>query len=490
MSINAIQNDYSPRVRILYKLNLRPEDWFYYGQWEQPPFSAWFWARWYEEKTALQLGLPKLDGRIFLINGHHLVHRGDLELLQAELERACQAKDEDFFTNLTVSAKQIFAENQKLIRQLQKCAAIDLPLFKACIAALTRLMVPWYSGLILSDHLGEIILVKARELGCSATDVAASIPKQTTIMIQEHAEALSIKRQLEEKNLLPELNNSTSIGLTRIKADPDLFAAVQRHVEKYQWIGTHHFWGEPLSIEKFLSELPFLEQKTPREYPDHLPKELDFVIKQSAEIAWLRQYTPEMFDILAFQARPLLAAIASRFGLSYRELLYFTPTEICAALDNKTVLSRESVAYRNKNYCVLMSAGEENIIDNPLEVQELINTFIPAKSTAAVREFRGTVAAPGKARGKAKIFIVPENLDKMNEGDILVTPMTSPDFIPLMKKAAAIVTDIGGLLSHAALVSRELQKPCIIGTKIATQVLKDGDSIEVDAEQGIVRKLS
>ena len=68
--------------------------------------------------------------------------------------------------------------------------------------------------------------------------------------------------------------------------------------------------------------------------------------------------------------------------------------------------------------------------------------------------------------------------------------MTTPDFVPAMRNAAAIVTDEGGVTSHAAIVSREMNKPCIIGTKIATQVFKDGDVVEVDAEKGVVRKLN
>ena len=67
--------------------------------------------------------------------------------------------------------------------------------------------------------------------------------------------------------------------------------------------------------------------------------------------------------------------------------------------------------------------------------------------------------------------------------------MTSPDYVPAMKRASGIITDEGGLLSHAAIISREFSKPCIIGTKIATRVLKDGDFVEIDANKGIVRIL-
>ena len=80
-------------------------------------------------------------------------------------------------------------------------------------------------------------------------------------------------------------------------------------------------------------------------------------------------------------------------------------------------------------------------------------------------------------------------MNKMQQGDILVSIATTPAIVPAMKKAAAIVTDEGGLTCHAAIVSRELGVPCVIGTKIGTKIFKDGDMIEVDADEGTVKKV-
>lgn len=82
-----------------------------------------------------------------------------------------------------------------------------------------------------------------------------------------------------------------------------------------------------------------------------------------------------------------------------------------------------------------------------------------------------------------------KEIDKVKTGDILVAVMTRPDYIMGIKKAAAIVTDEGGITCHAAIISRELGIPCIIGTKIGTKILKDGDLIEVNANHGWVRKV-
>ena len=100
---------------------------------------------------------------------------------------------------------------------------------------------------------------------------------------------------------------------------------------------------------------------------------------------------------------------------------------------------------------------------------------------------RGYAAHLGKVEGRVKVIHSLKDFDKFTRGDILVASMTRPEFMPLIKNAAAIVTDEGGITCHAAIVSREFKKPCIIGTKNATRILKDGDLVEVDADKGVVR---
>ncbi len=82
-----------------------------------------------------------------------------------------------------------------------------------------------------------------------------------------------------------------------------------------------------------------------------------------------------------------------------------------------------------------------------------------------------------------------EAIKRVKLGDILICPMTLPDYLPAMKKAKAIVTDEGGLTSHAAIIARELGKVCIVGTKEATRTFKTGDLVEVDANKGVIRML-
>ncbi|MBU5558027.1 MAG: phosphoenolpyruvate synthase [Candidatus Aenigmatarchaeota archaeon] len=111
--------------------------------------------------------------------------------------------------------------------------------------------------------------------------------------------------------------------------------------------------------------------------------------------------------------------------------------------------------------------------------------FAVIEKVGAAPVLKGLPASPGTASGPAKIIDI-KNLDRVKPGDILVTRMTTPDYVPAMRKAAAIITDEGGATAHAAIVSRELGIPCIVGTEHATTVLKDGAIYTIDARDGFV----
>jgi len=115
------------------------------------------------------------------------------------------------------------------------------------------------------------------------------------------------------------------------------------------------------------------------------------------------------------------------------------------------------------------------------------NVVTEADAEIAVR---GLAASPGVASGVVHVIDNPKDIDQFKQGEVLVTVMTSPDWVPAMKKAVAIITNNGGMTCHAAIISREMQIPCIVGTRskntVATEVLKTGDVVTVDAKNGVV----
>ncbi|HUV42570.1 MAG TPA: PEP-utilizing enzyme [Patescibacteria group bacterium] len=111
------------------------------------------------------------------------------------------------------------------------------------------------------------------------------------------------------------------------------------------------------------------------------------------------------------------------------------------------------------------------------------------KAPEKIKKISGIVASKGKASGRVRVILDPARIERFNKGEILVTKMTSPKFTTIIQKTSAIVTDEGGILCHAAIISREMKIPCVVGTQIATKALKDGDLVDVNAEKGVVRKL-
>jgi len=466
---------------VIEKYGLNPKEWIHYGQWVQPPFSASFWIHRYDKDIIKKMGINSLNGRFIMVNGYNILFKDDLVILNKHLRRVCNNKDKNFFERFNRISLKILDDHLKLCSVLEDCKEADIELFDRFITSAKRVMVPWYISVILVDFLGEILLEKAEKYNIGSSTIVNSIPEKETLMINQYNEALGIRSLLEKKGLLGAREE-------KIKQDKELWKKIEDYVKEYGWVGTHHFWGEPLSINKFLKEVVLLKKSSERIEDIDLPDEFRFLIPVAGDLAFIRQYSAEVFDLVAYKARPLLDVIAKKLDLSYEELLLLTPIETSTHLKNGTKPLKENIIKRDKGFGFFLKNGKEIIVDDSKEIEKLIKAFVP-KSDISVREFEGIVANKGYAKGIAKIFLVPENLSKMKHGNILITPMTSPDFIPLMQKASAIVTDTGGLLSHAAIVSREIGKPCIIGTKVATKVLKDGDEIEVDAVKGIVRKL-
>lgn len=164
--------------------------------------------------------------------------------------------------------------------------------------------------------------------------------------------------------------------------------------------------------------------------------------------------------------------------LSYNELFkYIKIGKLPAQPILRSRLSGCGYVYNGKDHFISLTQAHEL-------AKRIIGTYGVKPGFA-----KGLTAYPGLVRGQVAIVFDPSTAKNFRTGQILVTGMTRPDFLQLMKKAVAIVTDAGGVLSHAAIISREFKKPCIIGTQTVTKAFKDGDMVEVDANKGIVRKI-
>jgi len=150
---------------------------------------------------------------------------------------------------------------------------------------------------------------------------------------------------------------------------------------------------------------------------------------------------------------------------------------------NKFDLPVNELGKRKKRYFYLCSKEEEKVITNSRTIDRINRELFSKKEN--VTSLKGATAHPGRVKGI--VYNRLKNKKKMPEGAVLVTSMTHPNDVPLIGKCSAIVTDEGGILCHAAIIAREMNKPCIIGTKIGTKVLKEGSLVEVNATEGTVK---
>ncbi len=183
---------------------------------------------------------------------------------------------------------------------------------------------------------------------------------------------------------------------------------------------------------------------------------------------------------------PWFDELGKKFNIDPIYIHFLTPTEI-RNLD-KEGIDKEELRKR-KEWSLFWNDIETNKITFTFDKSIMKSIPVLDEKIESTNALKGTVAYPGKAQGKVRIVNILEDGEDFHEGDILVSLNTNPDLVPIIKKAAAIVTDEGGIMCHAAIVSREFKIPCVIGTKNATKVLKDGDMVEVDADAGIVKIL-
>jgi phosphoenolpyruvate synthase/pyruvate phosphate dikinase len=308
---------------------------------------------------------------------------------------------------------------------------------------------------------------------------------------------------------------STPPKLTRIaKAHLELLGMiVKNHTDsnslhtyaaKYGWLSMYEFIDEPITVKEISDRLVSSDaaKKEIKTYLADRKKGLKFYnkflkslqnqprLKKMVEISHQFAYLKDMRDdyrrpaYLAF--KPFWKEVAKRTGLSVIQTNQLMADELVTALNKPSEKFKELAQKRISAYALKLHNGKFKIYSGKMasyKIAKLVSTKHQTK------EIKGQSAFGGKTTGRAVIINHQSEFKKFRKNDILVTVMTHPEFLPIMRQAKAIVTDEGGITCHAAITAREFKVPCITGTRIATKVFKDGNIIEVDANKGIIKKM-
>jgi phosphohistidine swiveling domain-containing protein len=279
------------------------------------------------------------------------------------------------------------------------------------------------------------------------------------------------------------------------------------HWKKYAWNGYNWIgpaWDKSYFEErlKFLKKDPEVKKllKDEAEYVASVRKKKEQLIKQynlSEEILEISKLLENIIYLKGLRIdaswqgywgiEGLLKEVGKRYNLTFRQLQYVMPTEMeSLILHNQFDVDKLNARWKHSAFIFNGDKKEEIHGREALEYLEELQKITGMKYEG-IQEIKGDCGSPGKAKGVVKLVNRAEDIGKINKGEILVSHATNPRLVPAMKKAAAVIADVGGITCHAAIMSRELRIPCVIGTKIATKVLKDGDEVEVDADKGIVK---
>lgn len=329
------------------------------------------------------------------------------------------------------------------------------------------------------ERLNEI-MKEEKTVKLSSTEVKTLLlPDEMSYVQEEEASLLKIKLGLSKKTVEQHQQEffwyTNNYGHIEVKP-------ISHFLERLQEIHNAH---ERLNeINQRLEQTQRAKQKILKRY-DLPPKTLLFLqfIALLAKRRDVRKRCQAKGNVLL---KRFLKEIGRRRGIDYHLFEQLSAHDIVDDIFSKKEKELEAIAYKS---CGLYDYKHGSFVwygKDAEEIKAVYDQTIAMESS----EMKGMPACNGKAKGRVRVIISVKDFSRMEKGNILVTYNTRPEFVPIMKKASAIVTEEGGITCHAAVVSRELEIPCIVGVKAATKRLRDNDLVEVDATNGVVKKIT
>jgi len=432
-----------------------------------------------------------------------------------DIHRKTEKCSTDFFNY----AKSVFKKDLAKLpnRELAKIHKKMSDLFKFSHGY--AIPTTWFvdsDGEDLSNYLiGKVKkIIKKQKSKLSFAEVFSVIttPVKMSFAMKEEIESLKILQDIKKDQLAKKIFFQTDVkkieaGLDKI--NKSLKKKIISHYKKWRWT-PFTYWGpaydldfylevwsgllrQKIDIESRLNKLLNFSQKTKEEKAGliknlKISKEDVRLFEIAAEIIHLKAYRKDCLFYAMFVQEGLMKEIGRRLNLSLKQTWYLADWEVAGALADNYFPA--DILNQRFKFSVYYQKGKIGVIYTGAKAKNFLKKFnFEKEKIIKTDHLTGTSACPGKVSGVVKLVDLPEEMGKMNQGDIMVAHTTFPSLVPAMKKASAIITDDGGITCHAAIVARELKTPCVVGTKIATQVLKDGDEVEVDAERGIVKIL-
>ncbi len=420
------------------------------------------------------------------------------ELLKLNTDLDALLKKPECVKSLMPEAKEFLEQTyNSILKAITGAGAMPDKRLADIFSEFSKYHMNYYTRMWMVFRISERII-----LNIEALLGAMNLPEEE---VKEITRVLSIP--LIPNDVINERIDLLKIALLKDNTNmKEMNVLLKKHTEQYQHIPMFGFDHEPYTMEHFAKELEMVREPhkelagikesfkcRKKEFEAVLTKlnpteELNNLIMMLKDAVVLRDYRDMIRQKMNLALSDFYREIGARIGLTLKETALLTNEEIEDHLAQSKQFSNDEIAKRKESF-LLIQKDKVIVLYSGAEARRRAEGLQLYKPTTLDGMIQGRPASPGKVQGIARIVHTNLDLKKVQEGDILVAPMTRQDFVPVMRKTAAIVTNEGGVTCHAAIICRELGIPCVVGTQNATEMLHDGDLIEVDAATGIIRKI-
>ena len=326
------------------------------------------------------------------------------------------------------------------------------------------------------------------------------------LLITPLYESYIFKQQKDLIKIIKDLPQKELNELKKGRVTPIFIEKISEHLSKWKWVKLNYlshsyptkkvFIKQTLelvrNLNKEVAKIKKLEKRKKKKllYLKRIDSELRKLINYIDTLYELKDRRKEFYIKTTVPFKIWLKKIGKKYNFSYEEFRWMTFEEQIKVSKKRYSSSKIKNHIKNRKKCTILFFGISNKEYFLIEGEKALKF----KQCLLLRQkesiLKGIPAFSGYVVGTSAVIKSKKEIKNFKEGNILVSPHTTPDFVPVMKKAAAILTERGGLTSHAAIVSRELGTPCIVGIVGLLGNIKTGDYLEVDATKGIVRKLT
>ncbi len=472
-------------------------------RWESPLFVSLIIAG-FNKQFSSSLNLDCNIEQYKFEAGAHFISSADLSKIKRALENAakqqvpfwksykakCKAAGDELLATANLLADKAGAfKNSKSFQE-----GFDN------FAEATKRMTPYLISTVLLEEVFEAQLQEVlSQQPCIQRD-----PEMAAIVVAELRACAAPNEPIQEMRscatFAREIDIDPKIKNAIFQKDPEEFLywleleacslhrKIQQHVERFEWITTHGYRHRPMEkVDLVRRIIALLKRESIPSIPGRRERRPLSIILGEEPLPQLEVMANTLADLIALRffrinihlkaftkARPFFSALANISGIREEQIVFCTESEIQTALACGKLPPSDELASR-----------EENGFSIELNDGQLVTRTLPKLSIQRSKSvpviLTGETGNLGTANGASRIVHSAPDCNSLKFGEILVTGMTTPDFVSALEKCGAIVTDEGGILCHAAVVSRELNVPCVIGTGDATERLSDGQYIDIIA---------